>query len=675
MRHSLRTLVTIGVAASLALTAPVLKPSGADAAPDSTMRRVAVDLQAGRAVAPGPVAGSVGDAHGTEEDGALSASSVPADLSAASAPIDAGETVMVGARWTNDAVVEVRTRTDGEWGPWMRLEQDTEEHVPDPGSPEWDGARAGVSEPVWTGPVDQLQFRSTDPGKLDVNLVDAVGGQGLAWSPTDAGAGAAYAEPKILPRTSWGADESLRSGRPSYADEVRFSVVHHVGGSTPWTWQEINNGCTRADDMIRSYYRYHTTGHGWSDIGYNFIVDPCGRVWEGRYGGTDWPVVGAHAGGFNTGSVGILALGTFDSSREIITEAMINSIERLVGWKLALHGNDPYDHANGTYAQTREVSGGGSARKSAGTVDWLPVLSAHQVSNNTSCPGEYLMRRLFTGRNQYGIPNSEYLGDTHSRYHAERSALPADWQPSPKPGSAPAPEPEPEPEPDPAPSPSEPDGTSEPSRVGVCPAPEAGTMSFTDVKYADGFMARYILCQADYGIAGGYGDGSYRPSGRVTREQMARFIFNLVETGAPDTLDPDAPNPFRDVRSGSEFEDDISALADADIISGVGNGYYQPDVVVSRAQMAKFVSNAIQAITGASFVSYTHNNPFTDVIDGSVFEPYISALAANKVVRGVDSDRYAPAAPVTRGAMALFTINAGQAAWEQGHWAATEDED
>jgi uncharacterized protein with LGFP repeats len=119
----------------------------------------------------------------------------------------------------------------------------------------------------------------------------------LVWSPerripyrfpTAAGV------PAIVPRLSWGADESIRRAPPAYADETRFAIVHHTAGSNDYTRSE-------APAIVRGIQLFHVQGNGWNDIGYNFLVDRFGTVYEGRFGGIDRSVVGAHALGFNTG--------------------------------------------------------------------------------------------------------------------------------------------------------------------------------------------------------------------------------------------------------------------------------------------------------------------------------------------------------------------------------------
>lgn len=357
----------------------------------------------------------VADGRGQDDlefhDGLGAAGMDAEDVATQSDEIPLDDAMLVGATWTSEARVEVRSGRAGDWSEWVPLVRDPDEHAPDPGSDEWDGARAGVAEPVFVGGADEVQFRSDDLSRVQATFVDTVGGEGVSWTPESTNsAAAADAAPRVRTRADWGANESWRDGRVGYSSTgaVRFSVVHHVGAGH-WSADEIANGCARSDDWIRSIYAYHTQSHGWWDIGYNFIVDPCGTIWEGRSGGIDKPVDGAHAGGFNDGSVGVLALGTFSGAdADPITSAMVNSIERIVAWKLQLDQVSPSGRSD-------EVSGGGSARWPSGTRVTLPILSAHQVSNTTSCPGDALMSRLFTGSGSAGNPRMAYVRDVRDR--------------------------------------------------------------------------------------------------------------------------------------------------------------------------------------------------------------------------------------------------------------------
>ena len=116
--------------------------------------------------------------------------------------------------------------------------------------------------------------------------------------------------PAIVSRAAWGANESIRRAPPSYAPSVRFAIVHHTAGTNTYSRDE-------AAAIVRGIQLYHVRGNGWNDIGYNFLVDRFGTIYEGRYGGVDRNVVGAHALGFNTGSTGIALLGTYGDAKPI----------------------------------------------------------------------------------------------------------------------------------------------------------------------------------------------------------------------------------------------------------------------------------------------------------------------------------------------------------------------
>lgn len=302
--------------------------------------------------------------------------------------LPAGDTVLVGADWGGaaDVTVEVRARRGIRWGGWQRLDPLDDEHGPDDGSGEHERADAGASEPVWVGPADLLQLRvhaPSAPPPVRLHVVEVSGGDGLAYRPLRGGAGAAWAQttpPDIIGRADWGADERLRDDRPRTAPRVRFSVVHHTATSNDYTPDE-------ADDVIRAIYAYHTEVRGWDDLAYNFLVDRFGRVYEGRAGGVEEAVVGAHAAGWNSGSTGIALVGNFQADAP--PAAAVEALDRLLAWKLDIHHVDPH----GT---TVEVAGGGATnRYERGTLVELPTVIGHRSTNATACPGDHLFGTLY----------------------------------------------------------------------------------------------------------------------------------------------------------------------------------------------------------------------------------------------------------------------------------------
>ena len=138
--------------------------------------------------------------------------------------------------------------------------------------------------------------------------------------------------------------------------------------------------------LIRSDYLYHVRTRGWNDIGYNFLVDRYGRVFEGRYGGVTRAVLGAHAGGFNTNSTGVALLGTFTSARP--TAPMLAALHRLLAWKLDLTHVDPRGHT------VLRSAGGANTRYPAGRRVVVNTILGHRSTSYTTCPGNPTIARL-----------------------------------------------------------------------------------------------------------------------------------------------------------------------------------------------------------------------------------------------------------------------------------------
>ena len=194
----------------------------------------------------------------------------------------------------------------------------------------------------------------------------------------------------------WNADESLRQAPPQYADAVRLAVVHHTAGSNAYT-------PAQAPAVVRAIELYHVKGNGWNDIGYNFLIDRFGTVYEGRYGGVDRNVVGAHALGFNHGSVGVAVIGTYVDTQP---PARDRRLARLLAWRLDLAHVDPLstltsspEAASATRPAHRwscgpcrgiAIRGSRSARVARSTRSWTrspprPSRSACRRSTRRSC--------------------------------------------------------------------------------------------------------------------------------------------------------------------------------------------------------------------------------------------------------------------------------------------------
>lgn len=260
--------------------------------------------------------------------------------------------------------VLVRVRdASGQLGTWKELESDDAEG-PDHGSTE--AARSGT-EPLWVGEGTGYEV-SLPEGTRGPQVV--VVRDELHRSTTDATplADAAVAPPfGIGLRSSWGARAPLDT---SYGSTVKLAVVHHSDSSNSYTPDQVPG-------ILRSIQAFHMDGRGWSDIAYNFVVDKYGGIWEGRAGGIDRPVIGAHAQGFNTNTVGVMVIGSYTQATPTATS--LESVSKVIGWKLALHGADPSGSVT--------LTSGGSPKYAAGTVVTLPVVVGHQDVGLTDCPG------------------------------------------------------------------------------------------------------------------------------------------------------------------------------------------------------------------------------------------------------------------------------------------------
>ena len=301
---------------------------------------------------------------------------------------------------------------DLSWGTGQtRIEADPHD-APDAGSREDTGIQG--TPLVWTGEERCASFRLRLPARDSLRNLRTVfiNSSGTASEPstlqrlgdrvatawaTIAGvwaappARAASAQPPIIPRAEWGANESLRNCGPFYADALRMSYIHHTATGN-------NYGRDRADDAIRGIYAYHTKARGWCDIAYQFLVDRFGRIYEGRYGGIDQPVIGAHAMGFNTGSAGIAALGNYLVSDPPI--AVVRAIKRLVSWRMDVA------HVAPTGWTTMTSAGGPNQKYKKGETVLIRTVVAHRRTGFTVCPGHLfgLMGKIRRDSALMGLP-------------------------------------------------------------------------------------------------------------------------------------------------------------------------------------------------------------------------------------------------------------------------------
>jgi hypothetical protein len=284
---------------------------------------------------------------------------------------------MVGVTWDRasgrDVLVEVRTRGARGWSNWTRLDVDPDNDA--------SGTRAGT-EPLWvhdaTGVATRVRSADGSPQGVKVVLVDP--GTDPAGTTSSAGRTAASSTdgsptytpmPPMITRSQWGARADTGCDSPRYGSRTRGVIFHHTAGS---------NSYARSDSkaIVRSTQAYHMQGRGWCDIGYDFLVDKYGQIFEGRSGGVLLQVRGAHAGNYtvNTYDMGVSMMGNLDKVRP--TAAMKSATVQLVGWRLGTN----FLPAKGTY-----TIAGHRLNRIAGHRDVYN--SGIRPGTATACPGRY----------------------------------------------------------------------------------------------------------------------------------------------------------------------------------------------------------------------------------------------------------------------------------------------
>ena len=297
-------------------------------------------------------------------------------------------TNLVALQWRGDNIVKIAVEARNDSGTWRRVATvGAADGGADPGSTDAIVAAAKLrngllsSEPVSVNGVDEIRARILEGNLADVVLI-AIStesrksplplGQGLiagGAAGTFAAIGMAIPrrrvggaitaliigatfigsslseqraadalipnQPAIISRAAWGADESLRLAScpdgPSYV-KPEFVVIHHTGtanGETP----------SQSAATVRSIYTYYVLARGFCDQGYNFLIDRYGQIFEGRFGGVNRGVIGAHAAEFNSGSVGIALIGDFSTAAP--PPAMQDALNRLLLWKMTVNNIDP----------------------------------------------------------------------------------------------------------------------------------------------------------------------------------------------------------------------------------------------------------------------------------------------------------------------------------------------
>jgi hypothetical protein len=316
----------------------------------------------------------------------------------------------LGLRWRGSDAAALDARlagADGQWGPWRAMPHDHDLDREEPGAPV-------LSKLIRAEGATQVQVRAAgDATDIEILAIDtrfgprplvlAAGRRAGAADPPPADgaedrssnanpstssttsttappkARTPIAEPPVVTRQGWGADESLRKPTPPKYAQITKLFVHHT----------VTDSGADSDPAatVRAIYTYHTQGNGWDDIGYNFLVDSAGRVYEGRWARDYAPgetptgedldgngVIGAQVLNHNIGSAGIAMIGDFTNLEP--TSAAMKSLERMLAWKADRHSINV--EASDPFTTTE------------GTVETFPNLAGHRDAGKTACPGDRL---------------------------------------------------------------------------------------------------------------------------------------------------------------------------------------------------------------------------------------------------------------------------------------------
>jgi hypothetical protein len=206
--------------------------------------------------------------------------------------------------------------------------------------------------------------------------------------PSGGGSGIAEPQPAMFTRGDWGARPFSCAGGPEYASSLKFAVVHHTVNSNNY-----QPGDSAA--MVRAIQAYHMDVNGYCDIAYHFVIDKYGQIFEGRDGGIDRPVIGGHAGGFNTGSTGVALLG--DYSNVNATPAQWEALVHLLRWRLSVGGVDP---SLGFWHTVGESPCNCQNWPPGTVVHFDNAIVGHRDVDQTACPGNTFYPQLGNLREQ-----------------------------------------------------------------------------------------------------------------------------------------------------------------------------------------------------------------------------------------------------------------------------------
>lgn len=309
------------------------------------------------------------------------------------APMDFSD---IGPRWWADTpdgtsvLIEMRTGKDGStWTPWAPVDEEDIAGTGDSLTTTF-GSMVTVNQHERTHRYVQSRV-TLSSGKAGVTPIF----HELSYTFINAGVTANPPRPQVMAqgnpsdapkpamvaRTGWGAPEGESSPKwtPQYR-RVTHIVIHHTA-----TTNEDGDWAAR----VRAIWYFHSHTRGWGDIGYNYLIDPNGVVYEGRSGGDD--VEAGHAYPFNSGTMGIGMVGNFE--RVAPSAAAQAALVDLISWKANQRGIDPlgieqikgYTDCNTVVTYVRPTI--------AGHRDYKGSACGHSF-NTSTCPGDKLYSML-----------------------------------------------------------------------------------------------------------------------------------------------------------------------------------------------------------------------------------------------------------------------------------------
>ena len=609
--------------------------------------------------------------------------SVSAGAIQRSAPIQL-TTTAVGLSWPDQSSGEaaIRVGPDGEdWGPWVPVHAD--DHGPDRTAVE--ASSQTTSDAVYTGGADWIQVQWEGTTVPELHYVDTTGSTLGPWSrltaqreriewSTDNRLVAEPDRPDILPRSSWGGQDCVEED-VSYSTRTRAEVliVHH-------TIHSANaNGYSpdQVPDLLYAICSYHVGVRGWNDIGYNTLIDSSGRIWEGRGGGVDLPVRGAHAAGFNSTSVGVAFIG--DHNVAPPTVAAQDAFVAYGAWRLDVAHVDPL---SAPVVVSRD-----SPTYPDGVAVPLRAISGHRDVGTTGCPGTIgydligvLTQRIAQvgGERIYGgWPNADPIAGNRVEGYEPTTfefsiTTPSEWRfelVSPDGDVIIADQ-----------------GIGTEGSIGWAPnetfewgtylatvsatpisganPPRSATFEFVLGDFTPPFFddeesphEAAIDRVYELGITTGCDELRFCPLGSVERWQMALFITRLWAAAGMEPITPVEPQ-FLDISAYPEpTQLAIEELAALGISNGVGPGLFDPAGIVSRWEMALFLDRTLASLGVQA--SQEPGQVFEDVAGRSIeIVEAVHRLAALGVTTGTSPTTYDPDGTVTREQMAAFLARA-----------------